>query len=85
MDEEVLRGDVAEALGKATALICLQAALVATLVTKNILSIEDAASLTGIASDTLSALEGLSEDARVLAESALRGFAQSWTKRVTRM
>jgi hypothetical protein len=84
VDEEELRLDIAEALGKATAAICLEAALTAVLVKKRLLTIPDAAELTGIANQTLKDMEGLSHEARELAESALRGFAGSYTKRITR-
>jgi hypothetical protein len=82
MDEEGLRIDIAEALGKATAAICLQAAIVAMFVNKRLMTIEDAAELTGLASLTLQEMSDLPDDAKLLAESALRGFAASYTKRI---
>ena len=84
MDKDELRLDVAEALGKATALICLQTALVAALKAKGVLTDSEVATLSGVASETLVAMEGVPDDARELAQSALRGFALSWSKRVTR-
>jgi hypothetical protein len=38
VDEEGLKIDIAEAIGKATAAICIEGALVAVLVTKGILT-----------------------------------------------
>jgi hypothetical protein len=84
MDKDELRLDVAEALGKATALICLQTALVAALKAKGVLTDSEVATLSGVANETLVAMEGVPDDARELAQSALRGFALSWSKRVTR-
>jgi hypothetical protein len=84
MDKDELRLDVAEALGKATALICLQTALVAALKAKGVLTDSELATLSGVANETLVAMEGVPDDARELAQSALRGFASSWLKRVTR-
>jgi len=43
MDEEQIRIDIAEAIGKATAAICLQGAFVGALIVKEIISAEDAA------------------------------------------
>jgi hypothetical protein len=84
MDEQELRLDTAEALGKATALICIQTALVTTLKVKGLLTDADVATLTGVANETLSEMRGVPDDALELAQSALRGLAKSWTKRVTR-
>jgi hypothetical protein len=80
MDEEQIRIDIAEAIGKATAAICLQGAFVGALIAKEIISAEDAATVTGIANEGL----GLSPAVREMAEAAIRGFAKSWTKRITR-
>ena len=84
MDEEELRLDIAEALGKTNALISFQAAFAAMLVSKEILTIEDAAELTGTANAVLAEMEGLSDGVRILAQSALRGIARVYTKRITR-
>jgi hypothetical protein len=84
VDEEGLEIDIAEAIGKATAAICLEGALVAVLVTKGILTNGEAAELTGLADVALTELEGIPDDVRLLAASALRGFAGSWTKHVTK-
>ena len=84
MDKDELRLDVGEALGKATPLICLQTALVAALKAKGVLTDSEVATLSGVANETLVAMEGMPDDAMELAQSALRGFALSWSKRVTR-
>jgi hypothetical protein len=84
MDEEKIRLDIDEALGKVNAHTCLLAAVVGTLVTKGLLTKGDAASLTGIASETLSGMEGVTDYARALGESALRGFAEAWTEHITK-
>jgi len=84
MDEEGIRLDIAEALGKINALLMIQNALIARLFTKRILSEEDAATIAGVAGEALSDMEGLSEEARELAQSALRGYAKTSTKRVTK-
>lgn len=84
MDEDAMRLDLAEGIGKATAAICIQSALVGSLISKGVLTVEDAATLTGAASERLSRMEGLPEDARVIAEAALRGIATTWTKLVTK-
>ncbi len=84
MDEEGIAIDIAEASGKATASLCLHAALVGSLVRKGLLSMEDAAELTGVSNEMLRGFDGLSDGARTLAEASLRGFAQAWTKHVTR-
>jgi hypothetical protein len=83
MDEEGMLIDIADARGQGAANSCLMAALVATFVSKGLLAREDAATLTGIAQIALDGLPDLSEDARELANSALRGFARSWGKLVT--
>jgi hypothetical protein len=70
--------------GDSLALICLQTALVAALKAKGVLTDSEVATLSGVANETLVAMEGVPDDARELAQSALRGFALSWSKRVTR-
>jgi hypothetical protein len=84
MDEEQLRLDIAEALGKANTIICIQTALVSSLNRKAVLTNGEVATLSAVANETLSAMSGLPDDVRELAESVLRGFAKTWTKRVTR-
>jgi hypothetical protein len=76
--------DIAEARGGAAANACIMAALVATFLTKGLLTKEDAATLTGVAQTALDNMKELPEDARELGNAALRGFAKSWTKLVTR-
>jgi hypothetical protein len=84
MGEEQLRADLAEAIGKASAGLCLQAAIVAALVDNGSLSRADAATLAAHATVALHATFGISDDAKMIGESALRGFSTSWTKLVTR-
>jgi hypothetical protein len=79
MDQEGLRLDIAEALGKANAIICIQTALVTSLKMKGLLTDGEVATLSGVANETLSAMSGLPDDVRELAESVLRGFAKTWT------
>ena len=69
--------------GKATALICVQGALVRMLLRKGVLKNEDVATLSGEATMVLAEMPGLSADVQAIATSCLRGFAQSWTKAVT--
>ena len=83
MDEEELRVDIADALGKATAVICIQVALLATLVNKKVLT-KDEGTLTALANQSLEVMPGVSDDVKMMAESTLRGFAKTWTKHVTR-
>ena len=84
MDQEGLEIDIADALGKSAAAICIQSALFGALVTKGILKIEDAALISGTASQGLAVFSGLSPEGRLMAEAAIRGFATTWTSRVTR-
>jgi hypothetical protein len=60
------------------------AALVATLVTKGLLTNEEAATLAGAAQTILNENKDLPEDARELANATLRGFSRIWTTLVTR-
>jgi hypothetical protein len=84
MVDDELRLGISEAVGKATASLCVQAALIATLSQKNLLTADEVATLAGIASATLSQLTGVHPDVRTVAEGVLRGFSQSWVKPVTR-
>lgn len=84
MDDEEIRVDLGEAIGKATAAIALQGAIISALVLKGIFTIADVATISGVASDALDAMQGLSEEAKMLGKSTLSGFAQSWTKHLTR-
>jgi len=77
-------GDVTEAIGKAVACTAIQGALLATLLKRNLISKEDAATLTGVASAAITAMPGVTDDAKVLAQAALRGFASTYLKGVTR-
>jgi hypothetical protein len=83
MDEET-RLDLDDAIGKSNALLCLLPALVGMLVEKKLLAHADAALLTGLASAALKIAPNMSDDARALGESALKGFAGAWTAHVTR-
>jgi hypothetical protein len=84
MDEEGMLIDIADARGQGIANSCIMAALVATFVTKGLLTNDEAATLTGAAQTALDAKKDLPADTRELANAAVRGFAQSWTKLVTR-
>jgi len=84
MNDELYRLYIVEALGKADACICIQSALVAMLINNKLMTMADAATLSGLASETLKEMQGVRADARVMAESAIRGFAKSCTKRLTR-
>jgi hypothetical protein len=84
MDEEKLKADIAEAIGKASASLCLHASLVATLVKSGALTKPDAATLAAVASTSLRATFDLSNDAKMIGESALRGCSASWTGLVTK-
>jgi hypothetical protein len=83
MDEEGIQIDIAEAIGEATAAISLQSALVAMLVMKEVLTPDDAATLTGTARAGLSIMP-ISDGAKILAEAALSGFAKTYTKFLTK-
>jgi hypothetical protein len=84
IDEEGMQIDIAEAMGKANAAICIQGAIVAMLVTAGVLSEADIATISGIASQALSGMEGVNDGAKELGQSALRGFAKTWTKFVVK-
>lgn len=86
MDEEGMLIDLAEARGVGAANNCLMAAIVAALVTNGTLTGDDAATLTGAAQTTLDQIpeDALPADAREMANSALRGFARSYLRLVTR-
>lgn len=83
MDGET-RLDIDEAVGKANAYLMIQSAVISMLILKGVFSEGDAATIAGVASQQLSAMEGLSEQARTLAQDALRGYAKSWTATLTR-
>jgi hypothetical protein len=70
--------DAAEAIGKASAAISIQAALIARLLAKRILTAEEVVTLTGDASIRLESMN-LAEDAKTMADAALRGIATMWT------
>jgi hypothetical protein len=82
MDEEKMSVDIAEALGKSNAVICLQSALIAMLVNKRVMTMADAAELTGVANEILKQMEDISDDARVIAEASLRGLSRSYVRRI---
>ena len=84
MDEEDIRLDIAEALGKANAFLAIQMVLIGMLVGKSVLSADDAATISGVANEVLRQMEGLSEEVRGLAQSAVRGYAKTWTTHVTK-
>ncbi|MGC2414587.1 MAG: hypothetical protein WA459_18060, partial [Stellaceae bacterium] len=86
MDEEGMINDIAEARGVGVANNCLMAAIVATLVTKGILTGDDTATLTGTAKTAIDRIseDDLPADAREMANAALRGFATAWLRLVTR-
>ena len=84
MDEESLKLDAAEAIGKATATVCAQAALVRLLIHRGILKVGDLADVLADASITLEALPGLSPEAMQLARHSLKGYTAAWTKPLTR-
>jgi hypothetical protein len=81
MNDGRLRLDIAEALGRANAIISFQAALTAMLVSKKLLTAKDAAELTGTASTVLAEMEGLSVRTRASGESALRDITRIYTKK----
>ena len=84
MDQEEFDLGIAEAIGKATAIVSTQAALIRLMLRKNLLTNEDVATLAGEAEMVLRSMEGLSAEASELAQRAVRGFASSWTKAVTK-
>jgi hypothetical protein len=84
IDEEKLEADMAEAIGKATASLCLNAAMVAALVAGNAISREDVATLAAAATAALQATPELSPGAKMIGEAALRGLSSSWIKLVPR-
>jgi hypothetical protein len=83
MDEEGILIDIADVRGRAEALTCIMAAMVASFVNKGLLAKDEAATLTSAAKTLLDNVKDFPDDARLLADSALRGFARSWTKLVT--
>ncbi len=84
LDLEGMQIDIADALGKGAAVISIQAALIGMLISKKILTEGDAGTLTGVASQGVSTLEDLSDEARELGQAALRGFAKTYMKHVTK-
>jgi hypothetical protein len=80
MDEKI-EADISEALGKATAVICIQAALIEMLGSKNLLASDDVSTLLGLANGTLEHLPGVSDGSRLMAQAALRGFASVVVKK----
>lgn len=76
MGEREESDDLAEATGKAAAAICIQAAVVETLVPKRLLTSGDAATLSAFAEQGLASLSQLSPKARLIAEGVIRGFAK---------
>ena len=84
MDEIKLEIALSEAIGKANAMISLFSALTVTLVSKDVLTREDMATLPGIALQMLDALGDMPVEAREKAESVLKGFSSPWSTAVTR-
>jgi hypothetical protein len=84
MDQEDIELGIAEAIGKASAAMSIETALIRLLKRKAMLTGEDVATLAGEAEMALTAMVGLSEEAMELALSALRGCSKSWTKAVTK-
>ena len=84
MDQEEIEIGVAEAIGKATAVVCVHTALIRLMFRRNLISNEDVATLSGEAELALRTMDGLSAGATEMAQAALRGFARAWTKAVTK-
>ena len=76
--------DADETAGKTAAIIAIQSALVARLITRNVITREEAAEMTAAASAAVETMDGLSADAKIIGEAVLKGFASSWLKGVTR-
>lgn len=83
MDEET-KMDIAEALGKANALLCLQDALIETLRDKGVLTDAEILTLAALANAVLDEMPGVSADALEMAKAVVRGSASSWTKNVAK-
>jgi hypothetical protein len=84
IDEEKLEIDIAEAIGKASASTALILGLMAVLKDKGLITHEDGALITALASAELKAFAGLTPESVEMAESAIRGAARAWTKRLTK-
>ena len=84
MNQDEIETGIAESIGKSSAVICVHTALIRNLFSKGLISAEDVATLAAEAQNALTSMEGLSHDSLVMAQAALRGFALSWTKVVTR-
>ena len=82
MDDDI-RIDVAEALGSSKAYLATLGALIAVLVNKGALNDSDAATISGEAKLRLDAIK-MSDDARTMADAALKGLTTGWTKNITR-
>jgi hypothetical protein len=76
--------DIAEAIGKATAAICIETGLIRLLLDKGMITKDEVSNLAAEAQLALNGMVGLSEEALELAMAALRGCTQSWTKGMTR-
>jgi hypothetical protein len=84
MDEEGMLIDLAEARGTATAVVCIQSAIVAMLVQENRLTVAQAVEVSGLADTLLTSLTSLPPDVREMARRALSGFASGYTKLLPR-
>jgi hypothetical protein len=83
-DVEGMQIDIAEAIGKATASIAIQGALVATLIRKDVITLGEAAEINAIALEGLEKVFRLGPMPDEMAKSAIRGFAASLAQHLTR-
>jgi hypothetical protein len=84
MGQDEIEAGIAEGIGKSAAVVCVHTALIRLLFRKKLISAEDVATLAGEAETALTSMDGLSAESLVMAQAALRGFASSWTKVVTK-
>jgi len=84
MDQDEIELGIAEAIGKSTAAMCIQTAMVRLLLRTAVISAEDVATLGGEAEMALTSTAGLSEEAMELAMAALRGCTKKWTEAITK-
>lgn len=83
MDEEELFNKLDEAIGKTTALICMQTAMATALHVKGVFTNEDMATLPAVAQRLLDAT-AMTDGERIMGDSALRGWSKAWSQVVTK-
>jgi hypothetical protein len=79
---EDLEIDVAEAHGKGLAGICLVQCLMARLLDKGVITHEDGAMITAVAYQGIDQIDGVPDDAKIIAKAAIKGVSSAWSRQV---